>query len=207
MARSAISDPIRNFKFQVQIMARDALGRYTDGLDKLGFAAMSGLSVQNEMVGYREGGMNTHPHKFVGQSDFAPVTFSRGVFANQSQLYRWQQFMHSWNQGAVAAAGVGGTGSTTGDYGYRCDIVVRVYDHPNSSGTYSNPGEVNANSSRPGSARFGFKLFNCWPGAYSLSDLNAGDSGIMVQQLTVHHEGFVVAWNEAGVSNLPSIGG
>lgn len=205
MARSAKSDPIRNFKFQVQIIAKDALGRYTEGLDKLGFAAMSGLSVQNEMVGYREGGMNTHPHKFVGQSDFAPVTFSRGVFASQAQLYRWQQFMHSWNQAAVGS-GIGG-GSTASDYGYRCDIVVRVYDHPNSAGSYSNPESTNANNAKPGSTRFGFKLFNCWPGAYSLSDLNAGDSGIMVQQLTVHHEGFVVEWDEAGVARLPGLGG
>lgn len=199
MARSAVSDPIRNFKFQVQIVAGGGLGNYALGLDKIGFAAMSGLSVQNEMVGYREGGMNTHPHKFVGQSDFAPVTFSRGVFAKQDQMYKWQQFLHAWNQGA-AAAGLGG--SSPADYNYRCDIMVRVYDHPNSSGSYSNPETVDANSAKPGNSRFGFKLFNCWPGAYSLSDLNAGDSGIIVQQLTVHHEGFVVAWDEEGVRRL-----
>lgn len=202
MARSAISDPIRNFKFQVQIIAKGALGNYASNIDKLGFAAMSGLSVQNEMVGYREGGMNTHPHKFVGQSDFAPVTFSRGVFANQSQMYKWQQFLHAWNQGASAISG-----STTADYGYRCDILVKVFDHPNSSGTYSSPGELEGNVAKPGSSRFGFKLFNCWPGAFSLSDLNAGDSGIVVQQLTVHHEGFVVGWNEEQVSSLQTLGG
>jgi hypothetical protein len=69
MARSAKSDPIRNFKFQVTINADGALGNLTQGLSRIGFAAMSGLSVQNEMVGYREGGMNTHPHKFIGQLD------------------------------------------------------------------------------------------------------------------------------------------
>ena len=73
MARSAKSDPIRNFKFQVTINATgNNLANMTTGLSRIGFAAMSGLSVQNEMVGYREGGMNTHPHKFIGQSDFAP---------------------------------------------------------------------------------------------------------------------------------------
>lgn len=202
MARSAKSDPIRNFKFQVQIVAKGSLGNYASGIDKIGFAAMSGLSVQNEMVGYREGGMNTHPHKFVGQSDFAPVTFSRGVFAGQAQMYKWQQFLHAWNQGASTIGG-----STATNYDYRCDIVVRVYDHPNSSGSYSTPESTDSNAAKPGAARFGFKLFNCWPGAYSLSDLNAGDSGIVVQQLTVHHEGFVVAWNEADVAGLPALGG
>lgn len=199
MARSAKSDPIRNFKFQVTITADGtALSTVAQGLDKLGFAAMSGLSVQNEMVGYREGGMNTHPHKFVGQSDFAPVTFSRGVFSNQGQMYKWQQFLHSWNQASQ--------GSTTLDNDYRCDILVKVYDHPISAGSYNTPGELEGNALQLGSARFGFKLYNCWPSAYSLSDLNAGDSGIIVQQLTVHHEGFVVGWTPEEVNNLASIG-
>jgi phage tail-like protein len=200
MARSAKSDPIRNFKFQVTINARGggSLDNYTKGLSQIGFAAMSGLSVQNEMVGYREGGMNTHPHKFVGQSDFAPVTFSRGVFANQDQMSKWQQFLHSWNQ----ATG----GSSSADNDYRCDILVKVFDHPVSSGSYLTPETTEGNVIQLGNARFGFKLFNCWPGAYSLSDLNAGDSGIIVQQLTVHHEGFVVGWDETQVSALSSIG-
>lgn len=200
MARSAKSDPIRNFKFQVTINAGNGnLANMTTGLSRIGFAAMSGLSVQNEMVGYREGGMNTHPHKFIGQSDFAPVTFSRGVFENQAQMYKWQQFLHSWNQASQ--------GSTSQDNNYRCDILVKVYDHPISTGSYNTPGEVEANNLQLGSARFGFKLFNCWPGAYSLSDLNAGDSGIIVQQLTVHHEGFVVGWTPQEVSELASLGG
>ena len=197
MARSTTTDPIRNFKFQVTINATGGLATYTTGLGSIGFAAMSGLSVNNEMVGYREGGMNTHPHKFIGQSDFAPVTFSRGVFAKQDQLYKWQQFLHSWNQ----ASG----GSTSADNDYRCDILVKVFDHPVSSGSYSTPGDVNGNVGNVGDARFGFKLFNCFPGTYSLNDLNAGDSGIMVQQMTLNHEGFVIAWNKEDVDKLSSI--
>jgi phage tail-like protein len=197
MARSAATDPIRNFKFQVTINTSGALGGATTGLGSIGFAAMSGLSVNNEMVGYREGGMNTHPHKFIGQSDFAPVTFSRGVFAKQDQLYKWQQFLHSWNQ----ASG----GSTSADNDYRCDILVKVFDHPVSSGSYSTPGDVDGNVGNVGDARFGFKLFNCFPGTYSLNDLNAGDSGIMVQQMTLNHEGFVIAWTKEDVDKLSSI--
>jgi phage tail-like protein len=153
------------------------------------------------MVGYREGGMNTHPHKFIGQSDFAPVNFSRGVFEKQDQLYKWQQFMHSWNQASGA--------SDSSDNNYRCDIFVEVFDHPVAAGKYAQPNGGNQagdNSSIAiGSARWGFKLFNCWPGAYSLSDLSAGDSGIIIQQLTVHHEGFVVGWNPDEVTALKAI--
>jgi len=194
MARSAVTDPIRNFKFQVNIVPTGTrtgtprLASVAGDLGALGFAVMSGVSVQNDMIGYREGGMNTHPHKLVGQSDFAPVTFSRGVFYNQSQLYRWQEFLHSWNQAS------GNTGSTSTDNDYRCDIVVRVYDHPVSTGNYQTPANVNGANPDLGNVRLAMKLYDCWPGAYALSDLNAADSGIMVQQLTVHHEGFYIAW-------------
>lgn len=197
MARSAKSDPIRNFKFQVTINPGGALGTAAKNLAQIGFAAMSGLSVQNEMVGYREGGMNTHPHKFVGQSDFAPVTFSRGVFQNQDQLYKWQQFIHSWNQASQ--------GSTSADNNYRCDIFVKVFDHPVSAGSYLTPESTDGAVPALGDARFGFKLFNCWPQNYNLSDLNAGDSGIIVQQLTVVHEGFVIAWTPEEVATLAGI--
>lgn len=199
MARTAKSDPIRNFKFQVTIVppANGKLSQVSDGIGSLGFAVVSGLSVTNELVGYREGGMNTHPHKFIGQSDFAPVTFSRGVFSGQAQLYKWQQFIHSWNQAS--------DGSTSADNNYRCDVLVKVFDHPVSSGQYATPGGSGV-PTNPGEARYGFKLFDCWPGAFSLSDLDASGSGIMVQQMTLHHEGFVVAWDAAQVANLAKIG-
>jgi hypothetical protein len=201
MARSAKTDPIRNFKFRVSIITSngDGLGKATEGLGNLGFAVVSGLTVNNEMVGYREGGMNTHPHKFLGQSDFAPVTLSRGVFEKQDQLYKWQQFLHAWNQ----ASGL----STATNNDYRCDVLVKVYDHPISSGSYATPGSPSGPKENLGSARWGFKLFDCFPGSYSVSDLNAGDSGIMIQQLVLHHEGFVVAWNEQDVGSLASLTG
>jgi phage tail-like protein len=145
---------------------------------------VSGISVQNELIAYREGGMNTHPHKMIGQSDFGPVTFSKGLFAHESALYRWQTFLHSWSQG-----GQGG-GSTPTSNDYRADITVVVYDHPVSSGSYATPGDVNSNPTPAGKPKLGYKLFNCWPGSYSLTDLNAGDSSIMIQQLVINYEGF-----------------
>ena len=55
---------------------------------------------------------------------------------------------------------------------------------------------------KPGNVKLAFKMFNCWPGAYGLSDLNAGDNGIMVQQMNIHHEGFYVAWNDEDIAKL-----
>jgi phage tail-like protein len=206
MARATASDPIRNFKFLVEITPTGGAGAgrssglalAAPNIGKLGFSVMSGISVQNEMVGYREGGMNTHTHKLVGQSDFAPVTFSRGVFFDQPDMWRWQEFIHSWNQAS--------TGSSSVDNDYRCDITVKVFDHPVSAGSYQEAGQVNSNNPTIGSAKLGVKLFNCWPGAYALSDLSAGESGIMIQQLTVHHEGFYIAWSAEEIGKLATVG-
>lgn len=182
------TDPLRDFKFRVQINPpAGPLSSLISGIDALGFAVVSGIAVQNELIPYREGGMNTHPHKMVGMSDFTPVTFSRGVFSNQPQMWKWQTFMHAWMQGG----GVGANGSTGERSDYRCDITVSVMDHP-----YTAANGYQRDPANPSedfilrNPRLRFTLYNCWPGGYALSDLNAGASSIMVQQMTVHHEGF-----------------
>jgi phage tail-like protein len=190
MANTTRTDPIRNFKFEVQIQPRSssALQSVFSGAGlKMGFAVVSGLAVQNEMIAYREGGMNTHPHKMVGQSDFSPVTFSKGVFAGQRSLYQWQQFLHSWSSGSL-----GDLGSTSADNDYRCDIVVSVFDHPVSAGNYDSTFSTSTATPSRGNIKLAYKLFSCWPGSYALTDLEAGSSSIMIQQLVVHHEGFEV---------------
>lgn len=190
MARASVTDPVRNFKFQVTIQP-PSNGRLAtlvgEELPKLGFSVVSGLTVQNEMIAYREGGMNTHPHKMVGQSDYGPVTLTKGVFANQGALYRWQTFMHSWAQGSLNEEG-----SATGNNDYRCDLVVTVHDHPVSAGTYAQPNSSGNVVTPAGDPKIGYKLFNCWPASYSLGDLNAGDSSILIQQMVLNHEGFTV---------------
>lgn len=189
MARSAASDPIRDFKFVVEIAPtgtlRNAMGVTGGGNLNIGFAVVSGISVTNQVVSYREGGMNTHAHKLVGQSDYAPVTFSRGVFYNQDQLYRWQQFIHAWNSGATVAGG-----SLSGANDYRCTIGVKVLDHPASGSAYiTDPVTQDQQIALP-AMRLGYVLYNCWPGAFAMTDLNASSEGILVQQLLIHHEGF-----------------
>jgi phage tail-like protein len=200
MARAAVTDPIRNFKFKVLIQPTTGSGLDTligTEVPTLGFSVVSGLTVQNEMIAYREGGMNTHPHKMVGQSDYGPVTFTKGVFAHQDAIYKWQQFMHSWGQGGLTAQ----EGSTSGNNDYRCDISVIVYDHPISAGSYSQPGTGTGQAVMTG-AKLGYKLFNCWPASYSLGDLNAGDSSILIQQLVVNHEGFDILWADSADGNI-----
>jgi len=207
MARSAATDPVRNFKFQVTIVptAGTQLAATLAGIGDLGFAAMTGVSVQHQMVGYREGGMNTHTHKLVGQSDFGPITFSRGVIAEQSHLWKWSEFLHSWNTATVGGAGGGSNSNVANGNDYRCNILVKVFDHPHSVGTYQESGTVSSAANSLGKVRLAIKMFDCWPGAFQLSDLSAGDSGIIVQQLTVHHEGFKLAWNATDIDALTQV--
>ena len=200
-AQTLRTDPLRNFKFKVAIYPQDTeLNTMADGLDNLGFAQMSGIAVTNEVIPYREGGMNTHPHKMVGQSDFAPVSLARGVFANQEQLYKWQQFIHCWQGGLSELGSTGnGDGSTGGADAsdYRCTVRVTVFDHPvtSSANNYRYDTDPSANTSAILPQRLKVTLYNAWPGSFSISDLNAGDNGILIQQLQLHHEGFSIDWN------------
>jgi phage tail-like protein len=205
MALAARTDPLRNFKFLVNIVPQPGLREHAEHLGSIGFAEMSGLSVTNELIAYREGGMNTHPHKMVGQSDFPPVSFSRGVFAEQPQMWRWQTFMHSWQQGVPL--GSKGLVETDGISDYRCDIIVIVYDHPYTrTGTsYLDTNVVSNVNINPGNVRLAFKLFNAWPGVFAMNGLNAGDNGILIQQMTLHHEGFYVAWEENEIKNIGTV--
>lgn len=199
MSRAQRTDPLRNFKFQVEIEPTNtALSSLSPKLNKLGFTTMSGLSVTNDMLAYREGGMNTHTHKMVGLSDFSAVSFVRGVFAEGDELWKWQQFIHSWEGGIP-----NGSKGTNAGQDYRCDIVVTVFDHPTTSNTYTYSGGdgIAVGGNNAGNKRLMMKLFNCWPGVFSLGGLSAGDSGIMVQELTVHHEGFVLAFNSVDAAN------
>ncbi len=191
------TDPLRNFKFRVHIVPIDIeLAGLAEGLGNLGFAQMSGIAVTNEVIPYREGGMNTHPHKMVGQSDFAPVSLARGMFANQSQLFKWQQFIHAWQGGLFDKGSVGNGGSAGGAGGsdYRCTVTVKVFDHPVTSSTYQYDQDPSSEATADLPLRLVVKLYNAWPGSYSVSDLNAGDNGLLIQQLQLHHEGFTVLW-------------
>lgn len=191
------TDPLRNFKFRVAITPHgdSPLADLAANLPNLGFAQMSGIAVTNEVIPYREGGMNTHPHKMVGQSDFAPVSLARGVFASASgeSLYNWQQFLHAW-QGGVSPGSKGGVNEDTGTE-YRCTVTVSVYDHPVTDSGFKYDTDPSASvTANDLKSRLTVKLHNAWPGSYSISDLNAGDNGILIQQMQLHHEGFEMDW-------------
>jgi phage tail-like protein len=156
------TDPLRNFKFQVQIQHPDI-----KGFARMGFMSVSGLNVTTEVIPYREGGMNTTTQKMPGQSDFAPITLSKGLAVGDSQMMDWMRQLFTVIQGT-------GNGKAGSEFRHMVDI--KVLDHPVTSGNTP--------------AKAAFRVYNAWPTAVAFSDLDAGANAIIVQQMTLAHEGF-----------------
>jgi phage tail-like protein len=178
------ADPVRNFKFQVQLFHGDT--ELQSEIGKMGFMSIEGIAMNTEMVAYREGGWNTNPHKLPGQTDFAPLTMSAGVFYVKPGMW-WlakQMFSVQWGEGTISMGEE-----------YRFDMAVRVLDHPvtdgGASGTQATVGAVMA---------FGF--YNCWVASVGFNNLSAMDNAVLIHQMTVHHEGFDVFFGNTDAMNL-----
>lgn len=156
------TDKLRNFRFGV------VLRPHTGGAINMGFMSVSGLSMNVDVIPYREGGFNTTTQKLPGQADFNPVTLSHGIAVGSSQPdLEWVKMLFSVVQG---------TGSPTAgqDFRYTCDIMV-----------YAHPAQI---TNPPVKAQF--RLYNTWPTAIAWADLDAGANQLFVSQLSLAHEGF-----------------
>lgn len=156
------TDPLRNFKFNVNIMHP-----YIKGFASMGFMTVSGLNITTEVIPYREGGMNTTTQKMPGQSDFAPITLSNGVAVGSGPMWKWMQELFTVMQGT-------GTGKAGQDF--RATIDVMVLDHPVTS------------SQVPVKAIY--RIYNAWPTSIAFSDFDAGANAVLMQQISLAHEGF-----------------
>lgn len=159
------TDPLRNFKFKVQIHHPRL-----KGFMNMGFMSVSGLNITTEVIPYREGGMNTTTQKMPGQTDFAPITLSRGLAVGNNQMMAWTRELFGVIQGD-------GTGKPGQDFRVLMDIYVKA--HPVTDRNFNKT---------PSSA--GWRVFNAWPTSVAFSDLDAGANAIVISQMTLAHEGF-----------------
>jgi phage tail-like protein len=157
------SDPLRNFRFVVDINNKHFS-------TQMGFMSVSGLNITTEVIPYREGGMNTTTQKMPGQSDFAPITLSKGLAVGDKQMMDWMRKLFT----VMMGTGTGAPGEE-----FRCTMDIKVLDHP-----------VTDRLALPVKACF--RVYNAWPTAVAFSDLDAGANAIIVQQMTLAHEGFDV---------------
>lgn len=164
------TDPLRNFKFQVNI-AKSGL----EDMLRLGFMSASGLSVSTDVIPYREGGNNTTTRKLPGQTNFGDITLSRGMVMGTAHMWSWFCEIFFVTQG-------GGRGRAGNNF--RTDFQILVLDHPVTLG--------------PTPVKGAFTVYNAWPSAIAYSDLDAGGNGVMIEQMTLSHEGFDAAYAGPG---------
>lgn len=176
---SLLTDPIRNFRFLVDFLPHDNDVVNMDQAS-FGFTSVSGLSVNTDSIPYREGGYNTTVHQIPGQTTFSPITLQRGVLINSDHSWEWMRNLFATAQG-VSKNQIGGK--------FRCDLEISVLSHPI-------PGQQQGGNgtSEDDHVALRFKVFNAWPTSVAYSDMNAGDNGLMVEQMTLVHEGFDVNW-------------
>jgi phage tail-like protein len=161
------TDPLRNFKFVVTIYPNSGGANPQSRAINLGFMAVSGFNITTEVIAYREGAMNTTTQKMPGQSDFSPITMSRGVAVGHQEDWDWQQMLFTVQQG---------TGDAPPGTEFRRTIDVKLLDHPVTTAQVP--------------IKAWFRIYNAWPTALSFADFDAGASQLMVSQITLAHEGF-----------------
>lgn len=171
------TDPLRNFKFLVSIAHPSA------GFGAMGFMSASGLNITTEIIPYRQGGMNTTTQKLPGQSDFAPITLSKGLAVGDTAMIRWMSELFDVMQGNHSGA----AGNN-----FRAIVDIKVLAHPTTNGTRV--------------TKAWWRVHNAWPTSLAFSDLDAGANAIVIQQMTLAHEGFQFALaKQAGPNSQPKI--
>jgi phage tail-like protein len=194
-------DPIRNFRFRVRIQPYST-GRsgWADNAFPvhLGFTSVSGLAVTMTPVPVQEGGLNTITHQLPGLASYNPVIFQRGIFLGGEENWQWIRRI----TGTIGNAGYGAPGGN-----FRCAVRIDVLSHPNPGSRAVGGG--GASQPRPGfyddldygtevvddHASISFMLSKAWISAIAYSDLNAGDSALIVEQMTLVHEGLHMDWS------------
>lgn len=176
------TDPIRNFRFLVEFLPPSDEGTPTSwGFDaKMGFTSVSGLTVSTEAIQYREGGYNTTVHQLPGQTSFSPVTLSKGVMLGDSSQYGWMKRLFS----VISSGAKAGVGAD-----FRCDLDISVLSHPNAAGLTVQSATLAGVNTDPHVA-LRFRVYNAWITNLSYSNLDAGGNSLMVEEMTLVHEGW-----------------
>lgn len=104
MARTSVEDPLKVFRFIVEM-----------GGSRVGFMECTGLDMNTDETEYREGGDNETAKKSAGLTKFGDITLKRGQILDEGQndFYDWAQEVMN----------VQAQGGSTRDYRRDIDIV------------------------------------------------------------------------------------
>jgi phage tail-like protein len=149
---------------------------------QFGFMSIDGLSVTTDVISYRQGGDNVTTRKLPGQADFAPITLSKGIAATADD-----EGIQKWLQDIFVA--VQGTGSNDGSKDFRSTVTIYLIDHP-----VTTPKAA---------VKVAWRIYRAWPTSIAFGSLDAGANGVLMEQISLAHEGWdvVIANKNAGPSS------
>lgn len=180
-----MTDPVRNFKFVVTFTPTTDDKKWGSNFGKMGFVSLSGLTVTTEPIAYREGGYNTNVHQIPGQSAFTPITLSKGVMLGQPDNALWMKRLFHVLTPTVTT-GVGAN--------FRCNLDIQVLTHPNPQAGVGSDVTTQASTPYDQHTSMRFKVYNAWITSLAYSNLDAGANTLMVEEMSLVHEGFDVEY-------------
>jgi phage tail-like protein len=188
------TDPVRNFRFLVNFLPTANTETPVFAFNaQMGFTSVSGLTVSTEAIQYREGGYNTTVHQLPGQTSFSPITLSKGVMLGDSSQLDWMKRLFSLVSSG-AKAGIGAD--------FRCDLEIQVLSHPNPAGLSGSSAALAGVNSESPHVAIRFRVYNAWITNLSYSNLDAGGNSLMVEEMTLVHEG----WDAKYAKDLTTAG-
>jgi phage tail-like protein len=133
-------------------------------------------------------------HQIPGQTSFQPIAFSRGVILGTNQNQNWMKQLFTTVAGTASGGGIG--------HNFRCNIDISVLSHPNPE----RQAAYNTASTGAGDLHTSmrFRVYNAWINTLSYSDLSAGGNDLMVEAMTVVHEGWDLVWAKDLANNAAS---
>lgn len=165
-SRSSLNtDPLRNFRFRV-MFDNPHLNAVSP---QFGFMSVDGLSVTTDVISYRQGGDNSTTRKLPGQSDYAPITFSKGVVPSTAD-----GGMLKWLQDVFVA--IQGTGSNNGSTNFRSTVTIYLLEHP------ATTAQVRVMAA--------WRIYRAWCTSLAFGSLDAGANGVLMSQVSLAHEGW-----------------
>ena len=87
-------DPFVAFQWKIEI----------SGVTLAHFQEVSGLTVQTEVVKFREGGQNDYEHMLMGQTTYTNIVLKHGVTANKA-LFDWKDSTTKFGRGGARRDG------------------------------------------------------------------------------------------------------
>ena len=154
--------PVTKFRFGVTALDFEA-----------SFAQISGLREEIEVVDMRDGTDPFQVRKIPGLRQGGETTFTKGVVTNPAQIVNWFRSMKRLEQG------------------FRRDIRIEVRGR-------EGPQPANGHS-RPAYADYKglpiqreITLISAWPSAYEMGDLDAKESEVALESLTVAFDSMTV---------------